>query len=88
MTRRILKTTVSNRQLEVAVKSLDAFTIKVENGEFELEEGTYKRFKQASRIITCEMQKQNPVRRKTISVGVVTDPERQRYLREQRRCDL
>ena len=88
MTRRILKTTVSNRQLEFAVKSLDAFTIKVENGEFELEEGTYKRFKQASRIITCEMQKQNPVRRKTISVGVVTDPERQRYLREQRRCDL
>ena len=88
MTRRILKTTISNRQLEVAVKSLDAFTIKVENGEFELEEGTYKRFKQASRIITCEMQKQNPVRRKTINVGVVTDPERQRYLREQRRCDL
>ena len=70
------------------MKSLDAFTIKVENGEFELEEGTYKRFKQASRIITCEMQKQNPVRRKTISVGVVTDPERQRYLREQTRCDL
>ena len=88
MPRTVKKTTISNKQLEIAVKSLDAFTTKVENGEFELEETVYKRFKTASRIITCEMQKQNPLVRRTIRIDVVTDPERQRYLKEQRRCDL
>ena len=80
-----LRTTkVSNAQLKVAVKSLSAWTDKVENGEFELETGTYQAFKRARDHISCEVAKQNRRERKrTINVNIVSDPERQSYLKKQ-----
>ena len=77
-------TKVSNSQLTVAVKALRAWTDKGENGEFELEPGTYQAFKGAREHISCEVAKQNRRERKrTISVNIVSDPERQSYLKRQ-----
>jgi len=76
-------TKVSNTHLKSAEKALTAWTDKVENGEFELETGTYLAFKSARDHIKCEVAKQNRQRRRTINVGIVSDPERQSYLRKQ-----
>ena len=84
MPRPSTKTTkVSNSQLKVAVKALTAWTDKVENGEFEIEPGTYQAFKGAREHISCEVAKQNRQRRRTINVNIVSDPERQSYLKKQ-----
>ena len=80
MPRPSTKTTkVSNSQLKVAVKALTAWTDKVENGEFEIEPGTYQAFKGAREHISSEVAK----RRRTINVNIVSDPERQSYLKKQ-----
>ena len=77
-------TKVFNTHLKSAEKALTAWTDKVENGEFELETGTYLAFKSARDHIKCEVAKQNNrQRRRTINVNIVSDPERQSYLRKQ-----
>ena len=77
-------TKVANIHLKSAEKALTAWTDKVENGEFELETGTYQAFKRAREHISCEVAKQNRRERKrTINVNIVSDPERQSYLKRQ-----
>ena len=77
------QTKVSNIHLKSAEKALTAWTDKVENGEFELETGTYLAFKNARDHIKCEVAKQDRKRKRGINVNVVSDPERQASLRKQ-----
>jgi len=84
------QTTVSNTTLKHAVKALDSWCTKHENGEFVLEAGTYKAFKRSSGVISCEMARQEKrPKARAINVQVITNLEQQLYQKDQfeRQCE-
>ena len=76
-------TAISNSHLNHLLTLADTHTINVEDGVWEVEQGTYNLIKKAAQHVRCEMAKQSRQRRKTMRVNVVQDPERQIALSRQ-----
>ena len=70
------RTSVSNSQLKYLLTLADTYCIKVEDGEWEVESGTYKFIKKATNHVRMEMAKQSRQRRKTMNIQYVADEER------------
>ena len=78
-------TAISNSHLKHLLTLADTHTINVEDGEWEVEKGTYKFIKEAAQHVRCEMAKQSRKRRKTMRIEAVQDTERQIALSRQYR---
>tara|TARA_B100001996_G_C18176031_1_gene406343 strand:+ start:226 stop:510 length:285 start_codon:yes stop_codon:yes gene_type:complete len=76
---------ISQTTLKTCTKALNSWTTKHENGEFVLEDGTYEAFKKASGVISCEIARQIPTRKrnKTINVRIINDQEAQAVRRQE-----
>ncbi len=81
MAKKAQTTNISNAQLKHLLKLADTYCINVEDGVWQVEEGTYNFVKRASSHVRCEMAKQQRQRRRTMNIEVVTDPERQEFLK-------
>ena len=82
MAQKVQTTSISNAQLKHLLTLGDTYCINVENGVWDVESGTYNFVKKAVGHVKCEMAKQARQRRKTMNIEVVTDPERQQFLRQ------
>ena len=76
-------TVVSNAKLQHLIKLADTFCIKAEDGEWEIEPGTYKAIKSSSEYMKTEMFKQQRQRRRTMNISYVKDPERRKMIGQQ-----
>jgi len=70
-------TKIYNTQLKQILKLIDTYCIKVEDGAWDVEGGTYEFIKRAGQHVRCEMAKQSRQTRKTMRINVVEDPDRQ-----------
>ena len=73
-------TIVSNAKLNHLLKLADTYCIKAENGEWQVEKGTYQAIKKAVSNVKTEMFKQSRQRRKTMNIGFVEDLERRQAI--------
>ena len=80
---KVQKTKVNNAQLNHLLKLADTYIIKMENGEWHGESGTYRAIKKAVEHTKTEMFKQSRQRRKTMRIEAVQDTERQIALSRQ-----
>jgi len=69
-------TKVSNAKLEHLIKLAETFCIKAEDGEWNVEPGTYKAIVRALDHAKTEMFKQQRQRRRTMNIEFVEDVER------------
>lgn len=69
-------TVVSNAKLDHLLKLADTYCIKAENGEWDVEPGTYKAIKNAVDHVKMEQFKQARQRRRTMNIDFVADEER------------
>lgn len=69
-------TNVSNSKLEQLIKLAETFCIKAEDGEWNVEPGTYKAIIRAVDHAKAEMFKQQRQRRRTMNIEFVEDVER------------
>jgi hypothetical protein len=73
-------TIVSNAKLEQLIKLAETFCIKAEDGEWDVEPGTYKAIIRAVDHAKTEMFKQQRQRRRTMNIGFVEDLERRQAI--------
>ena len=73
-------TTVSNAKLDQLLKLADTYCIKAENGEWDVEPGTYKAIKRAVDHVKMEQFKQSRQRRRTMNINYVEDEERRQTI--------
>tara|TARA_B100000965_G_scaffold312596_1_gene272414 strand:+ start:618 stop:881 length:264 start_codon:yes stop_codon:yes gene_type:complete len=73
-------TNVSNAKLNHLLKLADTYCIKAENGEWQVEKGTYSAIKKSADNIKMEMFKQSRQRRRTMNIDFVQDEERRRLI--------
>ena len=73
-------TTVSNAKLDQLLKLADTYCIKSENGEWDVEPGTYKAIKRAVDHGKMEQFKQARQRRRTMNIDYVEDEERRQIV--------
>ena len=73
-------TIVSNAKLEQLIKLAETFCIKAEDGEWDVEPGTYKAIIRAVDHAKTEMFKQQRQRRRTMNIEFVEDPERRQAI--------
>ena len=76
-------TAVSNAKLNHLLKLADTYCIKAENGEWQVERGTYQAIKKAVSRVKTEMFKQSRQRRKTMNIEYVADQERREFQKQQ-----
>tara|TARA_B100001113_G_scaffold186249_1_gene152615 strand:- start:427 stop:723 length:297 start_codon:yes stop_codon:yes gene_type:complete len=78
-------TKITNRTLKTAKRALDSWVDKHNNGEFILEKSVLESFATASGVISCEMSRQHPVRKRksTLKVEIVNGDEAQEFRRSQ-----
>ena len=69
-------TEVSNAKLKHLIKLAETFCIKAEDGEWDVQSGTYQSIKKAVDHVKIEMSKQDRQRRRTMDITYVHDPER------------
>ena len=69
-------TEVSNAKLKHLIKLAETFCIKAEDGEWDVQSGTYQFIKKAVDHVKIEMSKQERQRRRTMDITYVQDPER------------
>ena len=69
-------TKVSNAKLKHLIKLAETFCIKAEDGEWDVQPGTYQFIKKAVDHVKIEMSKQDRQRRRTMDILYVQDPER------------
>ena len=72
--------TVSNAKLDQLLKLADTYCIKAENGEWDVEPGTYKAIKRAVDHVKMEQFKQSRQRRRTMNINYVEDEERRQTI--------
>ena len=73
-------TNVSNAKLDQLLKLADTYCIKSENGEWDVEPGTYKAIKRAVDHVKMEQFKQARQRRRTMNIDYVEDEERRQIV--------
>jgi hypothetical protein len=73
-------TKVQNSKLEHLIKLGETFCIKAEDGEWEVEPGTYQSIKRAVEHTKAEICKQSRQRRKTMNIGTNVEYERRAYI--------
>ena len=73
-------TNVSNAKLDHLLKLADTYCIKVENGEWDVEPGTYKAIKKAVDHVKMEQFKQARQRRRTMNIDYIADEERRQTI--------
>tara|TARA_B100001175_G_scaffold308693_1_gene309419 strand:+ start:125 stop:388 length:264 start_codon:yes stop_codon:yes gene_type:complete len=73
-------TNVSNAKLKHLLKLADTYCIKAENGEWQVEKGTYAAIKKSVDNIKMEMFKQSRQRRRTMNIDFVQDEERRQMI--------
>ena len=73
-------TEVQNSKLEHLIKLGETFCIKAEDGEWEVEPGTYQSIKGAVEHTKAEICKQSRQRRKTMNIGTNVEHERRAYI--------
>ena len=73
-------TEVQNTKLEHLIKLGETFCIKAEDGEWEVEPGTYQSIKRAVEHTKAEICKQSRQRRKTMNIGTNVEYERRAYI--------
>ena len=73
-------TEVQNTKLEHLIKLGETFCIKAEDGEWEVEPGTYHSIKRAVEHAKSEICKQSRQRRKTMNIGTNVEHERRAYI--------
>ncbi len=76
-------TNVSNAKLKHLLKLADTYCIKAENGEWDVEKGTYQAIKKAVDNVKTEMFKQSRQRRKTMKIDYIADQERREFQKQQ-----
>ena len=76
-------TKVSNAKLRHLIKLADTYCIKVENGEWQVQSGTYQNIKQSVDHVKTEMFKQDRQRRRTMDISYVEDLERREMVGKQ-----
>lgn len=76
-------TVVSNAKLQQLIKLAETFCIKAEDGEWEIEPGTYKAILSSVEHVKTEMFKQQRQRRRTMNISYVQDPERRKIVGKQ-----
>ena len=76
-------TRVSNAKLKHLIKLADTYCIKVEDGEWEVEPGTYQAILRAADHVKTEIAKQDRQRRRTMNISYVQDPERRKIIGQQ-----
>ena len=77
------RTSVSNAQLKHLLKLSDAYEIKAESGEWEVEKGTYQAIKKAGEHVRCEMAKQSRQRKRTMNITYIPEVERRGMISEE-----
>ena len=73
-------TNVSNAKLNHLLKLADSYMIKMENGEWAGESGTYHAIRNSVDHVKTEMFKQSRQRRRTMKIDYVHDEERRRMI--------
>ena len=73
-------TNVSNAKLDHLLKLADTYCIKAENGEWDVEPGTYKAIKKAVDHVKMEQFKQARQRRLTMNIDYIADEERRQTI--------
>mgnify|MGYP001248949320 FL=1 len=73
-------TNVSNAKLNHLLKLADSYMIKMENGEWAGESGTYHAIRKSVDHVKTEMFKQSRQRRRTMKIDYVQDEERRRMI--------
>ena len=73
-------TNVSNAKLDYLLKLADTYCIKAENGEWDVEPGTYKAIKKAVDHVKMEQFKQARQRRRTMNIDYIADEERRQTI--------
>ncbi len=73
-------TNVSNAKLDHLLKLADTYCIKAENGEWDVEPGTYKAIKKAVDHVKMEQFKQARQRRRTMNIDYIADEERRQII--------
>ena len=63
-------------KVETLLKLAETYCIKAENGEWQIEPGTYKAMKKAVDYVKTEQYKQTRQRRRTMNIDFVADEER------------
>ena len=81
-------TEVSNAKLQQLIKLAETFCIKAEDGEWDVEPGTYKAILRAKDHAKTEMFKQQRQRRRTMNISYVEDPERRPTVGQQNIQDV
>ena len=76
-------TKVSNAKLKHLIKLAETYCIKAEDGEWEVEPGTYQAILRAVDHVKTEMAKQDRQRRRTMNISYVQDPERREMVGQQ-----
>jgi len=79
---KVQKTKVNNAQLNHLLKLADTYIIKMENGEWHGESGTYRAIKKAVEHTKTEMFKQSRQRRRTMNIEYIADQERRGIISE------
>ena len=79
---KVQKTKVNNAQLNHLLKLADTYIIKMENGEWHGESGTYRAIKKAVEHTKTEMFKQSRQRRRTMNIEYIIDQERRGIISE------
>ena len=79
---KVQTTKVSNTKLNHLLKLADTYLIKMENGEWKGEQGTYQDMKKAVDHTKSEMAKQSRQRRKTMNIEYSPDIERRGIIGE------
>lgn len=71
-------------KVETLLKVAETYCIKAENGEWQIEPGTYKSMKSAVNYVKTEQFKQTLNQRKrTLNIGYIADEERRDYIARQ-----
>ena len=80
---KVQTTKVSNTKLNHLLKLADTYLIKMENGEWKGEQGTYQDMKKAVDHTKTEMFKQSRQRRRTMNIEYIADEERRGMISEE-----
>ena len=76
-------TKVSNAKLKHLIKLGETYCIKAEDGEWEVEPGTYQAILKSVDHVKTEMAKQDRQRRRTMNISYVQEPERRQMVGQQ-----
>tara|TARA_B100000427_G_C15037966_1_gene389830 strand:+ start:236 stop:505 length:270 start_codon:yes stop_codon:yes gene_type:complete len=77
------RTSVSNTKLNHLLKLADTYCINVENGVWDVPQGTYQAILKSVNHVKTEMFKQSRQRRKTMNIEYVADEERRAIVSQQ-----